>query len=255
MTTPLTSIATVTVTLTEAAGLPRRVLAVSAHPDDIELSCAGTLARFLRAGTYVHLAIACRGDRGSTGCGPDQDLARRRAEEARQAAEILGAALDLLDVGDTEVDDTPEIRGRVLRLLRSVRPDLIITHAPTDYHQDHVRLGTLVANCAWFATSPGHDTGQPPLDALPTVVFMDNVAGMNFEPTHYVDITETIAVKRQMLACHQSQINRTDSGISRLEELAETLAKLRGFQCGVAYAEAFQAAPLWGRRRPEPIFP
>src|SRR5262249_20328023 len=159
--------------------------------------------------------------------------------------------LDLLDIGDAQVVDTPEIRGQVLRLLRAVRPDLIITHSPADYHQDHIRLGTLVAHCAWFATSPGHDTGQPPLEALPAVVYMDNVAGINFEPTHYVDITDTIALKRQMLACHQSQINRTDSGISRLEDMAETLAKLRGFQCGVAYAEAFQPAPLWGRRRPE----
>src|SRR5207249_8588543 len=67
---------------------------------------------------------------------------------------------------------------------------------PIYYHPDHVRVGELVANCAWFATSPGHDTGQPPLDALPAVVYMDNVAGINFEPTHLVDISATIEIGR-----------------------------------------------------------
>jgi LmbE family N-acetylglucosaminyl deacetylase len=239
---------------TTATGLPRRVLAIGAHPDDIELICAGTLARFLRAGSAVHLAVACRGDRGGS-AGPDAALAERRAAEARSAAELLGAPLELLDFGDADVPVTPESKLLFVRLMRSVRPDLIITHGPTDYHDDHVRVGVLCTHCAWFAASPGHDTGQPPLETPPAIVYMDNVAGINFEPTHLVDITETIDLKRRMLACHQSQLGRDDSGISQLEDLAETLAKLRGFQCGVRYAEGFRAALLWGRRRPEPIFP
>jgi LmbE family N-acetylglucosaminyl deacetylase len=249
---PLT--ATAAITLTTTAALPRCILAIGAHPDDIELSCAGTLARFLRAGRSVHLAIACRGDRGGK-TGPDPELAQRRALEARRAAEILSVPIDLLDLGDAEVRDTPEVRRLFVTLLRSVRPDLIVTHAPTDYHHDHVQVSEITTRCAWFAASPGHDTGQPPLETTPAVVYMENVAGTNFEPTHLVDISETMAIKRRMLACHQSQLSRTDSGIAQLEELAETLAKLRGLQCGVAYAEGFQSALLWGRRRPEPIFP
>src|SRR5262249_45358912 len=69
-----------------AMSLPRRVLAIGAHPDDIELSCAGTLARFLEAGASVHLAVVCRGDRG----GSDRGLTERRRQEARSAAEVLG---------------------------------------------------------------------------------------------------------------------------------------------------------------------
>src|SRR5262245_53123921 len=113
--------------------LPQRVLAIGAHPDDIELSCAATLAKFIRAGSYVHLAVACRGDRGGAS-GPDAALAARRADEARGAAAILGAPVDFLGLGDAEVQDTPETRLLFLRLLRAVRPDLVITHAPTDYH-------------------------------------------------------------------------------------------------------------------------
>jgi LmbE family N-acetylglucosaminyl deacetylase len=239
---------------TPTTTLPRRVLAIGAHPDDIELGCAGTLARFLRSGSEVHLAVACRGDRGGSE-GPDPALAALRADESRRSAAILGAPIDLLGLGDAEVADDAETRLLFLRLLRSVRPDLIITHGPDDYHDDHVRVGALATRCAWFAASPGHDDGQPPLDAPPAVVFMDNIAGIDSEPTHLVDITETIDIKRRMLACHQSQLRRNDGGISRLEELAETLAKLRGFHCGVAYAEGFRPALLWGRRRPEPIFP
>jgi LmbE family N-acetylglucosaminyl deacetylase len=240
--------------MSTASALPGRVLAIAAHPDDIELSCAGTLARFVRAGSAVHLAIACRGDRGGA-AGTNRALAERRAEEARRAAELLGAPLELLGLGDADVPVTPETRNTLIRLMRAVRPELIITHGPTDYHDDHVRVGHLSTHCAWFAASPGHDTGQPPLAAPPALVYMDNVAGINFEPTHLVDITETMDLKRRMLACHQSQLSRDDSGISQIEDLAETLAKLRGFQCGVRYAEGFRAALLWGRRRPEPIFP
>jgi LmbE family N-acetylglucosaminyl deacetylase len=241
-------------TTSAVLALPRRVLAIGAHPDDIELSCAGTLAKFVRAGTYVHLAVACQGDRGGSS-GPDAGLAARRADEARRAAATLGAPLDLLGLGDAEVHDTPETRLLFLRLLRAVRPDLIITHAATDYHGDHVRVGAIVTDCAWYAASPGHATGQPPLDVPPAVVYMDNVAGIQFEPTHLVDITATIDVKRRMLACHESQLSRNDSGMSRLEEMAETMARLRGLQCGVGYAEGFQPALVWGRRRAEPIFP
>jgi LmbE family N-acetylglucosaminyl deacetylase len=241
-------------TTSTSKALPRKVLAIGAHPDDLELSCAGTLARYLRAGVSVHLAVACRGDRGGHD-GPDPALALVREEEAYRAAKVLGAPMEHLNLGDAEVPDTFATRLLFLRLLRTVRPDLIITHAPTDYHDDHVRVGALATNCAWFAASPGHATDQEPLDAPPAVVYMDNVAGINFEPTHLVDITESMAVKRQMLACHRSQVARTDGALSKLEEMAETLAKLRGLQCGVAYAEGFRPALLWGRRRPEPIFP
>lgn len=237
--------------MTPTSILPRRVLAVGAHPDDIELLCAGTLAKFVAAGSEVELAIACRGDRGGSLTGPDPAIAARRREEARAAAAILGAPVHFLDFGDADVWDTPDARRMVSALLRQTRPELVLTHGPNDYHVDHVRAGELVCRCAWFAASPGHATGQPPLAAPPAVFYMDNLAGIAFEPTHLVDVTATFEVKRRMLACHDSQLDRAGG----LHELAQTLARLRGFQAGVTYAEGFRPAPLWGRRRTEPVFP
>lgn len=241
-------------TMTIGDGLPRRVLAIGAHPDDIELACAGTLAKFILAGVAVQLAVACRGDRGGS-AGIDPELAARRREEARSAAAILGAPISFLDLGDAAVGDTTEVRGRFLALLRRARPELVITHGPDDYHDDHVRVGELATTCSWFAASAGHDTGEAPLDRPPAVMYMDNLAGIACEPTHLVDISATIEVKRRMLACHRSQVSRRDGGIHRLDELAETLARLRGFQAGVSHAEGFRPAMLWGRRRVEPMFP
>lgn len=237
-----------------ARGLPRRVLAVGAHPDDLELACAGTLARFRDEGAAVVLAVACRGDKGGAPAGGErlEDVRRR---ETLQAAALLGAPVEFLGLGDAEVRDTPETRRLFVSLLRRSAPEVLITHGPDDYHEDHVRVGRLAEAAAWFAASAGHVTPEPPLAAPPAVVFMENVAGMNFEPTHLVDVTPVMDLKRRMLACHASQLARPDGGLAPLGELAETLARLRGFQCGVRYAEGFRPAALWGRRRPEPLFP
>lgn len=235
-------------------GLPRRVLAIGAHPDDIELLCAGTLARFLNAGSSVHLAVATRGDRGGSD-GPSPALADRRRAEAEAAAAILGAPIDFLGFGDAEVFDTSEARSRFVALIRKAKPDLILTHDPDDYHVDHVRVSDLTATASWSAASGGHISDEPPLDRPPTLLYMDTIAALKFDPSHYVDISDVFELKQRMLACHASQTARNDGGIHALAELAEVQSRLRGFQVGVRYAEAFRPAPLWGRTRPGPLLP
>jgi LmbE family N-acetylglucosaminyl deacetylase len=235
-------------------GLPKRILAIGAHPDDIELTCAGTLARFLGAGSEVQLAVACKGDKG--GLAPmGQDLGQLRQLEAREAAEILGAPIHFLGIPDGAVFDTPQVRMMFLSLLRKTKPDLILTHSPDDYHDDHVRVGEIVVKSSWFAASPGHRTEHGPLAAPPAVLFVDNRAGIRFEPTHLVDITETHDIKRRMLECHRSQCMGTDGPYDSLLESMETLSRLRGIQCGVRYAEGFRVCASFGRRRVEPLLP
>lgn len=236
----------------EGSRLPQRVLAVGAHPDDIELLCAGTLARFIEAGCAVQMTIACRGDRGGSN---DPAWGARREAEARASAAMLGAEIELMGFGDADVWDTPEARTRFISMLRRARPDLVLTHGPNDYHADHVQVGDLVSKCAWFAASVGHTGDEPALASAPTVMYMDNIAGIAFEPTHMVDITGTIELKRRMFACHASQSSREDAKMNELDEMLVVQGRLRGVQAGVRYAEGFRPAFLMGRRRPEPIFP
>lgn len=232
---------------------PARVLAIGAHPDDIEIYCAGTLARFIAIGTLVDVATVCRGDRG--GAVPPEELALLRREEATAAAKELGATPHFLGLPDGEVSDEPATRDQFLELLRSTRPELILTHGPTDYHDDHVRVGEWVVKAAWQAANPGYSTRSPALRAPVPVFYFDNLAGIAFEPTHYVDITDHFAIKGRMFACHTSQIARSSDGRHRLVEPTEVLARLRGLQCGVRYAEAFRPVFQFGRSRAEPVFP
>lgn len=234
--------------------LPKRVLAVGAHPDDLELTCAGTLARFRAAGSEVILAVVCKGEKGGA-AGSCQELAATREQEARAAAAILGATIHFLGLPDGAVFDTPQTRTMFVTLFRKTRPELIITHGPDDYHDDHVRVHHLALNASWFSASPGQRTEHPPLPVVPAVICADNMAGIRFDPTHYVDISQTYEIKRQMIECHVSQTSRADSGMHRLLEMAQTLARLRGLQCGVQYAEGFQPVSVFGRRRAEPLLP
>ena len=99
------------------SNLPKRVLAIGAHPDDVDMYCSGTLARFLRAGSTVDVAVVCRGDKGGGELAPEE-LADQREREARQAAEILGTPIHFLGVGDAEARDTPQTRRQFLELLQ-----------------------------------------------------------------------------------------------------------------------------------------
>ena len=136
-----------------------RVLAVGAHPDDLEILCAGTLARYKQAGHEVIMAHACNGD-----CGhfviPPEELARQRAAEARAAAEILGAeVLTIPDMGDGDLrGDDVKARMAMVDIIRMARPDVIITHGPEDYMPDHVAVSELVfLPASW----PQFRTGRP----------------------------------------------------------------------------------------------
>src|SRR3982751_596682 len=117
--------------LVEAA--PARVLGVYAHPDDPEISCGGTLARWAKEGSEVHVLICTRGEKGSPD--PDQDpdeLARIRQQEMDAAAEVMGlAGHRSLDYGDGEIENTTEVRRQIVEEIRHVRPDLLVCPDPT----------------------------------------------------------------------------------------------------------------------------
>lgn len=232
-----------------------RILAVGAHPDDVEIHCMGTLARYIKEGHHVTIAHVCTGDKGHTTI-PSPQLAEIRRQEARQAAARIGA--DSLCVGypDGELffDDT-SVR-RITDLIRRVKPDLIITHPPADYHIDHIATHKLVVDASFLATVPLYPTGEAALEQMPSVYFMSAAGGINFLPEQYVDITDTYAVKLEALSQHTSQIDwlKERYGTELLETM-QVQARFYGMQCGVQYAEGFQQLRTSGRIYPRRELP
>lgn len=197
------------------------VVAVGAHPDDLEAGAGGTLARLSRAGARVVAAVLSV---------PNQPEVRSR--EARIAAELLGCELRLVTADGRHVEDvkTYEAVSALDGLVNELRPQLMITHASCDHHLDHLlasraslatmRLG---AFDVWrFATAVHAPQCQP------------------FVPTLFVDITATVELKMQALEAHQSQYKRR----GRETTLFREAARHHGARIGVAYAEAFEVARL-----------
>ncbi len=232
---------------------PPIALALLAHPDDAEFLCAGTLFRLHReCGFEIHIATMTAGDCGSADHAPEEIAALRRAE-GRAAAAAVGAAYHCLEVLDLRVMYGDEQLEKVCRLLDAVRPQLVLTHSPDDYHLDHeqtsrlVRAATFAAPIGNFLHRPGHTEAHPPLDAIPHLYYCDplegkDIFGRPIAPAFSVDITGTIDAKAGMLACHESQRAwlRKHHGVDNLVESMRTWSRSRGAEAGVGYAEGFR---------------
>jgi len=232
-----------------------RVLAIGAHPDDLEIFCGGTLAKYAREGAVVIMACLLQGDKSFLGLF-SQDIVEVREREAKDAAQLIGARHICLGFRDAELFSTLESRSRVVDLIRVAAPDLILTHAPIDYHSDHRAVANIVCDSAYISTSPGFKTEHNPLQSIPPVYFMDTLMGINFQPTEYVDITETIETKKKMIQMHKSQFEvlRKRGGVDLIQSSLD-IAKFRGWQCGVKYAEGFQPFLAWPNFRPRRLLP
>lgn len=232
-----------------------RVLAVGAHPDDIEILCAGTLAKYAADGHEIVMCHVSIGDKGHFHI-PNDKLAEIRRKEAQLSASRIGAESVTLGLPDCAVfNDLPTLT-LFIDLMRSAKPDIVITHSPTDYMPDHVVVGQLVYDASFHATLPNWKTSLPPSDKAPPIYCMDNVAGVDFAPTEYVDITGFIETKKAMMECHQSQVVwLKEHDNLDIIDFIDACAKYRGIQCGVPYAEAFQTVNRWPRLRTERLLP
>jgi LmbE family N-acetylglucosaminyl deacetylase len=225
-----------------------RVLAVGAHPDDLEILCGGTLARYVREGHEVVMCHVTTGDMGSF-VHSREEISAIRLAEARRAAELCGAEHRCLGLGDGQVSAADaDQKALVVDLVRDARPDVILTHAPNDYMGDHNETSKLVFECSFYATFPNLETARPRHDRVTPIYHYDTIAGLGFLPTEYVDVTEVIDVKAVMLAAHETQLAwlRDHDGVDIVEEM-KTAARYRGQQCGVRYAEGFRACTTWLR--------
>ena len=231
------------------------ILAVGAHPDDIEFLCAGTLAKYSRNGHKVFMAHLCNGDMGGKEIEPEE-LARIRDIEAKEAASLIKAEALGPIAGDLDLYPSKEMRIKVVDIIRYAKPDVIFTHSPNDYMPDHVITSQLTFDAAFTATLPLYKTEKEFYEPIVPVFYMDTLAGLKFDPTDYVDITNFIDIKKEMLLCHKSQ-HKWIEGHHSTEAigLLETMAKFRGFQCGCEYAEGFKKLDVWGRVKIENVLP
>ena len=162
-----------------------RVLAIAAHPDDIEWLCGGTLALCAERGDEVFIAIATNGNVG-TGDPTisSAQIAETRHKEAIASASIIGAKVIWMNFDDEWLFNNIETRTRFIDAIREARPDIMFVLSENDYHPDHRLAGTIAIDCRIPASVPLVKTKFPETP-IPTVFLMDTVGGNNFEPEFY----------------------------------------------------------------------
>jgi LmbE family N-acetylglucosaminyl deacetylase len=196
-----------------------KVLAVGAHPDDVELGCGGTLLRHVARGDEVTILVLSRGQRGEV-------EGMSRGAEQEDAAARLGVSLRWGTFEDGSVPEGPETITLIDEAIAATGADAMYTHAAKDTHQDH--RATAIASLA---------SGR----RLPTVLQYETPSTQGFEPTIYVDVSDVMEAKLAALRSHLSQVLR--QGPVDLEAI-EAQARFRGFQGRIRYAEAFESARL-----------
>ena len=176
------------------------VLAVCAHPDDAELGCAGLLLRCKAAGARVGVVDLTRGELGSRG------NAALRNEERTRATTILGLDVRLdLDLPDGFVERTVEYRTRLVEVIRSERPRMLVGPYWEDHHPDHVNTSLLMKDAWWFAGVTKHP-GGPSAHRPEAMLFQ--LSRYAARPSLIVDISEQFATKARAVACYTSQLHR-----------------------------------------------
>jgi bacillithiol biosynthesis deacetylase BshB1 len=218
--------------------MPVDVLAIAAHPDDVELTCGGTLVRLKSRGRRFGIVDLTRGELGTRG----SDEIRRR--EAERAAEILGADFrEALDFGDGRVVGTREQELVLIDLIRREKPRLVITSYPEDRHPDHARAGRLVTDSAFYAGLWKVETNHPAHRPQQTIYFSTTYVQ---EPDFVVDVTEAMETRRAAFRSFESQFYRQDSTepetvLSQATFLHAIEARARqfGFLIGVEFGEGF----------------
>ncbi|HEX3920241.1 MAG TPA: PIG-L family deacetylase [Caulobacteraceae bacterium] len=223
------------------------ILAVHAHPDDIETLGAGTLALLAAQGHRIVIATATAGEGGAVETTPEE-TARIRMAEAAAAAAVIGADYRCADFPDLGVFNDDASRRRMTELVRAAQADIVITAAPVDYHPDHEAVSVLVRDACFASSVPNYRTGPAAvLAAIPHLYFMDPIGGRDREglrirPDFGVDITPVFEIKRRMLLAHASQVAwvAKQHGIADYTGSMQAWGRRRGRDFGVEYAEGFR---------------
>jgi LmbE family N-acetylglucosaminyl deacetylase len=226
------------------------ILAIHAHPDDVEILAAGTLAQLAAAGHDITIITMSPGDCGSDNHSQEEIAAIRRDEAARSAAHIQ-ARYRCAEFRDMSIFSDDASRRRVTEILRQVAAELVLTSSPVDYLCDHEATSQLVRDACFAAMIPNYATGATnavqPLRAIPHLYFMDPLGGVDREghpvlPDFFVNVAEQMETKTAMLAEHASQRDwlLRHHGLDNYLETMKTWTRENGRRAGIEYAEGFR---------------
>jgi LmbE family N-acetylglucosaminyl deacetylase len=194
-----------------------RILALGAHPDDVEAGCGGTLLKYARGGHRIFLMVMTEGE-----CGAEAGIRRREQE---QAAKIIG--IEKLYWGgykDTRVPMDQDLIQRIEQVVREVDPQFIFVNFPDDTHQDHRHLATCTVTATRYTKN---------------VLFYEGPTTQNFSPTVFVDIDPVLEDKVAALEAHESQVKKTNIEAITIVDIIRASGHFRGIQGRVRNAEGF----------------
>ena len=204
-----------------------RILVAGGHPDDPESGCGGTMIKYAALGCSVTALYLTRGEAGIEGAGLDE-AARIRTDEVQRACRITGAKPVFFGQIDGNTEINKQAYTRISEILQQVKPDIVLTHWPIDTHRDHRVMWQLVYD-AWLQA-------RSIRQGRFMLYYFEVLTGdqsQHFRPTHYVDISDVIARKRDACYAHQSQ----KPGTWYPQHLK--MSEFRGLESQVAHAEAF----------------
>ena len=164
-----------------------KILALGAHPDDIEIFMYGLVSIYKKNGNEIYTIVATDGSKG--GSLEDELLSKKREKEAVAGLKEISKPI-FLNIPDGELGENPKHKRIIKENILKIMPDLIITHPQNDYHSDHRSLS--------FLTSSVVSHYIP-------VLYCDTLMGINFNPNFYVDITEFSLLKEEAILKHESQ--------------------------------------------------
>ncbi len=228
----------------------RVALAVGAHPDDVEISMAGTLILLAKAGFEPHIFTLANGSCGTSRLDAEEIIRIRKAE-CERAAEVIGATYHPGLVDDVMVYYEDRLVRRVTAVVREVRPTIVLLHSLEDYLEDHMISARLVVT-ACFCRGSSY-ISDPPRGPTPQDVYLyhaqpiHNRNGMRdlVVPSLFVDIDEVMDTKLKMLACHESQRSwfkesqGVDDYLDTARDWCGEVAQISGLD-GITYAEGFR---------------
>jgi LmbE family N-acetylglucosaminyl deacetylase len=199
------------------------ILAIGAHPDDIEFGCGGTLIKYTQKGHRLFLLVLTEGGLGAE--------SSKRVAEQMDSKKILGAE-EIFWGGykDTHLMVDTELIGKIEDVIKEVKPDFIFCSFPDDTHQDHRHLAQAIMSATRY---------------IRNVLFYEGPTTQNFKPHVFVDIADTLDKKIQALKAHRSQVMKTNIEDLSIVEVARSSATFRGIQGRVKYAEAFHSLRLF----------